>query len=581
MFADQEQQHGFSPPSGQSVQPEILPASSGARLAKPVLVTIDPVSLPGICQSQWPSLSNLRAERIESFDTWKSLSFSERVAAERSAVIHYLNQHSLEYQATLIEASRQSARMPAQQCLSIVIPAYNEHDNIGGTVGELIKLINLKDKGYFSAQIGIVVVLNRPTGHTDERDMADRQSLKQSSRILLELSTQYPEIDLCILQVEAPREIACVGLARKVGHDFTALRSLERSGSVHERNPHYIQTFDADTAGIHQDFLENIFVSLKSHNFSKDVYRQSPSFPRTDMQQTPLLHALNSFWYGTTAALAERTDNPWTAGAGILVSLYAHSSAGGVFPFRFERGVDEDLRIGVHAYKLRASREAVGDLQGALFDTDPRRWIVVNGDLLQELQSSDLNLDTRELPEKFEHISSALLTYLDFNSASLRAAQAPRPLDCSWLETSESFKAALPLLALETLANGYRSFVERTLRFAQASSCVREAQELQAQFLSGKCARSESNLKFDAFFNAAVQSADTEPELRATLLLCHARAAEQADEIIASLLEQMGLPFEFVEQPQERLPESGKIERRFRFYSYGDYSKRLKELLST
>lgn len=450
--------------------------------------TIDASLLPGLSLAAWRDLS-CGPRHVVPPMVWSTLPPPAKIEEERGAVRELFARKDAGYVRALDGLAEVMPAMSPAQRIGIVMPAYNEQSVITTTLDLLVRQSTSRGGLVDPSHFGVTVVVNRPVTDDPQREGRDRANLMQTVVAITNYQAAHPEIDLQYVVVEAPRAVAGVGLARMVGHDLAALRSSRRE---RQDAPFYIQTMDADTPRMNPRCVSILLESLDRDGYSKDFYRQAPTLPLQDMRRYPLLHAMDFLWTDTIRAIAENTDSAWTAGAGILVSLYAHAGAGGIFPFRLNRGVDEDLRIGIHARLRRESGDITGQgqIEEPIYETDPRRVILVIGDLLQTLGERGLLTERGPLTRDIHDIATLLRSYLDFHETEIRVQNSPHHDSLDWLATPEAFARAVPPQVVEVIANSYRELMRVEVSLDCAKRQIQKAASVYEGFTSGQSAYS-------------------------------------------------------------------------------------------
>lgn len=519
--------------------------------------------LPGMSVPEWATLAAAAKPELVSPREWSRLPTADKIAQENLAATNLLAGKQPGYTTALEALAGVMPEMPARQRVGIVMPAYNEHATIADTLQLLIRQSSSQGGPVDPELFGITVVVNRPVTDDAAREARDVDQLNRTIVAITNMQAAYPEIDLQYVVVEAPRDKAGVGLARMVGHDLAALRSLRRDASTRE-TPFYIQTMDADTPRMNPEYLSILLAAPERDGYSKDLYRQAPRLPQSDLQSHPLLHAMDFLWTDTIRSISEHSDSAWTAGAGILVSLFSHASAGGVFPFRLSRGVDEDLRIGIHARLRREPGDSSGQgqIETALFETDPRRPILVIGDLLQTLQERNMLEQRGVLTRDLHDIATLLKSYLDFHDTEIRGKNSPHYDTTAWLESSEAFEKAVPAHVVELIANSYRELMRVEISLDRAKRVFPAAANVYADFTSGQSAYSIMRGTYNKLELAVAQGALAEPDAAGSEAMqqIFSEASDTATEMMAAVLRSHGFEVE-IEKADPTPPGGGPSDR--------------------
>ena len=87
-------------------------------------------TLPGFERADWALLSG-PVGKLVALDHWATLSIAEKIEHERAAITDYLGKKDQTYAHELISLAQDMSPMPASQIVTIIMPAYNEQDNIG------------------------------------------------------------------------------------------------------------------------------------------------------------------------------------------------------------------------------------------------------------------------------------------------------------------------------------------------------------------------------------------------------------------------------------------------------------------
>lgn len=447
-------------------------------------------TLPGFKRSDWPSLSRA-PEAVIPLCTWEQLSTSEKIQHEQQAIAEYFSRKNPDYVHAIVSRVDELPAMSATQRITLVVPAYNEHASIGEALKALLGQTPSHGGAADPSLWGALIVVNRPVVSDAERNAIDSDNMAKTISQIEAFKSAHPELDIHYVKAEIPAPIAGVGMARMIGHDVCAMRSLKRP-SDQRVAPWFIQTFDADNSKLHPEYLPRLLSQIEADNFSKDFYREAPRFPLEDLRSCPLLHASDILWTETLRGIAWNGGSPWTAGAGILVSGYAHFSAGGVFPFKYDVGVDEDLRIGIHAKALRGAEglNALGDFKLPLFETDPRRNLLAIGDLLATIQQEGVTEPLQPFSQNLADIATLLSSYRNFHETAIRGKNYPKHPDTSWLDSPESFREAVPAVALQILANSYLDLIRIDLSVHLFVEKFEWAKEVYSKFARGDFAYS-------------------------------------------------------------------------------------------
>lgn len=276
--------------------------------------------------------------------------------------------------------------------------------------------------------------------------------------------------------------------------------------------------------------------------------------------------------------MSEKTDHPWTAGAGILVSLYSHAEAGGVFPFKFDSGVDEDFRIGYHAVAIREDKDNLCQIEPVLFETDPRRLIVVANDLIAQIQEDYLSADSTSISKDYSSVVTGFKTYLNFHTSLIRTKNNPVQNDPTWIFNPSDFNSVLPTFAIEVVANAYREFVRENLAFHYSKDKFEKVDQAVRNFEGGEFAwyyATKAYSEFEAHISKEIRAGSKDPVFRKILN----KAARESSLIIKKILENHG--FECSINECDSLPSGSEptspIPLAVRITNVDQYRERLKK----
>lgn len=527
---------GQHQPLGQRTQLDSAIATNGLRF--------NPSFLPGLAQEDWPNVAKPGRPFEIPYSEWRELGHAARIGSENNAVRSYLGTKDEAYRIELARVAALIPEMPAEQSVNVVIPAYNEDATIGPTLYALLQTASSSE----IASWGITVVVNRPlrsisSASDAERDTREAQALEATIETIEEIRRQFPALDLQYVVVEPPAAVAGVGLARALGHDLVALRSLNRD-EAQRSTPLYVQTLDADTVALNPNFISVVLSHLRDDQYQRDFFRQRTHYPVSDMKQHPLLHAMNFFWVDTISTLSRHTDMAWTTGAATLVSLHASAATGGVIPFRFTNGVDEDIRIGT-AIRLRrgmGNPEGQGEIPEPLVFTDPSRALLGVKDILRGVQSSGLTEGRGYLTRDMHEMARLIKYWRNFDTAALEQIERSGDGNLSWLESQEAFEAAVPPVVLEVLANSFRELAREGLVQQFARGMSPRAAEIYSHFSEGRtpfCAMSDEFTVWER--SVRDSAANTEDPAVAELREVFERASVKATQLVIEIMRSHGI----------------------------------------
>jgi hypothetical protein len=214
-----------------------------------------------------------------------------------------------------------------------------------------------------------------------------------------------------------------------------------------------------------------------------------------------------------------------------------------VFPFKYDVGVDEDLRIGIHAKGLRASEglKAQGDFRLPLFETDPRRNLLAIGDLLATIEQEGVTEPLQPFSQNLADIATLLSSYRNFHETAIRGKNYPKHDDTSWLDSPERFQEAVPHVALQILANSYLDLIRIDLSVHLLVERFDWAQEIYSQFTRGDFAFStmRGQCQSEALSRLHAESGNNAEAVAIRKIF--ADAAETASSVMSEILHSYGI----------------------------------------
>lgn len=463
---------------------QALGAPAPDPLAK---IRFEPSAVPGLKPEDWASITSPQRHPLPSVNDYAKLSTAEKIALENTAIHSYLDQKSPEYRAEIERIAQALPPMSPRCKLELVAPAYNEHATIGDTLKAVANASNVLNSLFSRDEWGLTVIVNRPVTNDPQREATDSENLKVTVNAIDGFQRANPDFRLSFLVLECPKEKANVGLARAVVHDVTAMRSALRPTETREA-PMYIQTIDADTTHLNPQFFDIILGRLAADGYSMDFYRERDEFPADVITHYPMAHVIDFMWNDTISRLAFKTDQAWTVGRCMTVSLLAHCSAGGVYPFKFQGGVDEDIRIGTTIRLMRGMGNTSGqaEIDEPLLESDATRALMGITEVLQAHERGDLDHDGGKLTRDLHEAARLLKYYRNFHELDIVSSDQFRQPDASWLESKEKFEKAMPLLAIEAIANSFRQLAIDSLLQQNLRLVSQDARDIFAHFSEGR-----------------------------------------------------------------------------------------------
>jgi len=243
--------------------------------------------------------------------------------------------------------------MRAETRASVIVPVYNEADNIGAVLG------SLRDQ----------VDAGQPLdSRTYEVVLVDNNSSDASLAVAREFAAGHP--DLTLLVIREPEQ--GVAPARKAGMEFAAQRSHRRDEQYGSAGPFYLVSADADCR-VDRQWLSELLHGMKSTAAAIgvcDYYYPAAAFfhrPRLWDAIQRTLRCRQTAW---------RVFGGFPDGKGFAVDRDKYERAGGieisyqVKDGRFHSHLSDDWDFGI---KMRASGEEIAYIPGARVEINPRR----------------------------------------------------------------------------------------------------------------------------------------------------------------------------------------------------------------
>lgn len=199
---------------------------------------------------------------------------------------------------------------PMNDCcrLAINMPAYREVDTIGDALGHMLirytaegteELAQLSTDGSAldPTNYELTVATNRPMGVNDDGTYIAVQKFIQSHKLPITVNA---------LDLTLPAAIANNGMARRILHDITFMRSLTRRKQL---EPLYIAAEDADIKGYDRGAF-NAYITALDENLDWSAVRLRTERDPSIMSQVPHLLIKHRFMTMVVSAIRSRAFGP-------------------------------------------------------------------------------------------------------------------------------------------------------------------------------------------------------------------------------------------------------------------------------
>jgi hypothetical protein len=265
----------------------------------------------------------------------------------------YLDKQTEEHKQKIKELSAQAGVMSPDCELSVCIPVAGnqEGDHIYNSLANFLQQ-TLDPKKY-----EIVLFVNMPDKDKDGKPVVADKTAEEIRRFQVD----HPEINVRVMSSILPRELANIGLARKLLNDAVVLRR-QKSGA--KKEDLIMVSNDADNRGVAQEYLENFINKFQTNSNADGLLGQTDWDPDSYVRK-PLIHiGTRLFQYVDTMIRKRDKIIRSSSGANFALHSSIYAAVGG-YDEKARLAEDRDLCQRMNLARRGASKRVAVAFAGA------------------------------------------------------------------------------------------------------------------------------------------------------------------------------------------------------------------------